>query len=143
MNAYSPIALNNVLPPNGDIRNRSTPRAESLSFVIRIFIILVGIATVVFVAGITTKRHRELTSLREELQELDKAKREQEKILVNLNMELTRLKDGANITVKARRLGLRPATHRQMRYSTQIAHHYQQPVQRVVSQADTRSRQIP
>jgi len=112
--------LGSGLSSNGQ-RHSVSPRAEDFSVAIKTLMYIVVIVMVVYGFNRLAKRNREIVSLRAELQELDRQKREQEKILVNLKMELSRMKDGHVISEKARRLGLRPTKAHQIRYSSQQA----------------------
>ena len=118
VNPYNSIGLGNGLSSGG---RAVSPHAEEFGMVVKAMMCVLLVALLVYGFNRLARRNRELSSLRAELQELDQRKREQEKILVNLRMELSRMKDGAVITAKARRLGLRPSTPQQMKYRSQVA----------------------
>ena len=120
VNPYTSIGLGNGLSSNGPRRSVS-PRAEDLASVVKIMMYIFVVVMVVFGFNRLAKRNRELSSLRAELQDLDKRKREQERILVNLKNDLSKMKDGRVITAQARRLGLRPWTPEQVKYRSQLA----------------------
>ena len=120
VNPYTSIGLGNGLSSSGQ-RRAVSPHAEEFGLIVKAFMCVLVVGMLVWGFNRVARRNRELASLRAELQELDLQKREQEKILVNLRMELSRMKDGAVITAKARRLGLRPSTPQQMKYRSQMA----------------------
>ncbi len=89
--------------------------SEFLSGIIKFIIAIVFvIAGVVFYGMYMNRQNHTIRNLRNECRQLDSAIIDLSKNKINRYAELERLKDGRNITAKARKLGLRPPDENQV-----------------------------